>query len=210
MMQVVYMSRMTQTDDIQMIRAARAGDRGACQALVDAYGQQLLTLIRGMIHHAAEAEEVLQDTLLKVFQGLDSYDPARASLPTWLSRIAYNTALNHLRLHPQVPTLPIDAPAVARHTIELADVSEAELDAAFSTGRPDRVESLTRALATLTDEERNLLYMRYAEERGVADIAYILGTEADALYSRLYRLRRKLYSLILNIENNEQHSFRPA
>lgn len=203
-MEVVYKSRMRRTDDIEIIRAAGSGDRRACQTLVDRYGQQLFALVRHTVPNAEDAEEVLQDALLRAFRSLEDYNPARASLQTWLSRIAHNTALNYVRLHPSVPTVALDTPAAIRQSMAASEVTEAELDAAFSTGRPDRVESLTRALAMLTGEERSLLAMRYTEERSVKEMAYILDTDAGSLYSRLYRLRCKLYNLILNIENYGQ------
>ena len=74
---------------------------------------------------------------------------------------------------------------------------EAMFDEAFSTGSSSRVEALTRALQQLTAEERALLQLRYNDELPLGEVAAIVGSDAQALASRLYRIRKKLYNLIL-------------
>ena len=74
------------------------------------------------------------------------------------------------------------------------------LDAAFSSGQSARIEALTKALQQLSADDRTLLRLRYTDELPLDEIASAVGTNPTALASRLYRIRKKLYNLILKIE----------
>lgn len=172
--------------ELERVRAASRGEAKACHWLVETYGPGLMRLIAGLVCQKEEAEEVLQDALYKALSHLDTFDPAGASMQTWLRRIAYNTAVSHLRRKGKLPVVYLE-------DIEMPDAGEeAELDAFFSTGRPQRVSSLERVLAALPHEERSLLTMRYVDEMGLEEMAYILDTSPAALSSRLYRIRKKI------------------
>ena len=189
---------MTETDELTLARKAAKGDRHACQQLVAMHGQRLLRLVCGLVPDAGEAEEVLQDALLRALRNLESFDAGRGSLASWLSTIAWRTALNHLRLHRRPFTLSLETvgqelTAVAGNAFE---AEEEMLDAAFSSGQ----EALTKALQQLSADDRTLLRLRYTDELPLDEIASAVGTNTTALASRLYRIRKKLYNLILKIE----------
>ena len=189
-------------NDIELAKAAARGDQRACSMIVAEHGQRLLLLVARLVGSSGEAEEVLQDSLLQALRHIDSYDPSRGTLNTSLSTIAWLTALNHLRLHRHPQTIGIEAveDGWARSTDENMAADEAMFDEAFSTGSSSRVEALTRALQQLTAEERALLQLRYNDELPLGEVAAIVGSDAQTLASRLYRIRKKLYNLILKIE----------
>ena len=81
------------------IEALRAGDRGQFARLVDAYSGRLHRLALKMLGNEPDAEDVLQNTFLKVFQHISDFE-GRSSLSTWLYRIASNEALMLLRKQP--------------------------------------------------------------------------------------------------------------
>ena len=87
--------------------------------------------------------------------------------------------------------------AVAGNAFE---AEEEMLDAAFSSGQSARIEALTKALQQLSADDRTLLRLRYTDELPLDEIASAVGTNTTALASRLYRIRKKLYNLILKIE----------
>jgi RNA polymerase sigma-70 factor (ECF subfamily) len=166
------------------------------------HGQRLLRLVCRLVPDAGEAEEVLQDALLRALRNLESFDAGRGSLASWLSTIAWRTALNHLRLHRRPFTLSLetvgqDLTAVNGNAFE---AEEEMLDAAFSSGQSARIEALTKALQQLSADDRTLLRLRYTDELPLDEIASAVGTNTTALASRLYRIRKKLYNLILKIE----------
>lgn len=66
--------------------------------LYDAYSEALMGIIISIVKSPKLAEEVLQQTFLKIWKGIDSYDPSKAKLFTWMARIARNTAIDQVRL----------------------------------------------------------------------------------------------------------------
>ncbi len=91
----------------QMILAAQRGQADGYKYLMDRYGRQVQLLVAQMVGDVRDVEELTQDAFVRAFRHLSDFDPERASFPTWLSRIAYNTALNHLRSR-GLASMPLD------------------------------------------------------------------------------------------------------
>ena len=77
------------------------------EALYNQYFHDVFLYLKAISHSDDIAEELTQDVFVRAFRHLSDFDPERASFPTWLSRIAYNTALNHLRSRGQA-SMPLD------------------------------------------------------------------------------------------------------
>ena len=139
-----------------------------------------------------DAEELAQDTFMKAFSRIDSYDPLKASLSTWLCRIAYHLTLDFLkRRRPLI--VPIEDSKAWQ-----TDISDEELETELSTGREERIQRLQELIDELPDEERLLLTLYYFEDRPLTEIAYITGVEPGPLANRLYRTRKKLFIKLKN------------
>lgn len=150
------------------------------------YAQRVFAMIVRQVTDVMDAQELTQDTFLRAFSHIDSYDPQRASLSTWLCRIAYRLTLDFLkRRRPLI---------VSIDDVEFGqmDLSEEQLEAELSTGHEERIEQLERLIDELADDERMLLTLYYFEDRPLTEIAYITGIEAKPLANRLYRIRKKL------------------
>lgn len=173
--------------NIKVIEAAARGERKACEAIVRQFGQTVFGIIARLVADRRDAEELTQDALLRGIRQIDSYDPMRAPLKSWLCRIAYRTALNHLR-RPTIETASID---------DLPPTAESDMVDSFMREPDDhRVELLQRAIRRLTDDEQLLVTLFYYEEMPLADIAYIIAQTPNALGVRLHRIRQKLYNMI--------------
>ena len=173
--------------NIKLIEAAARGERRACDAIVRQFGQTMFGIIARMVADRRDAEELTQDALLRGIRQIDSYDPTRASLKSWLCRIAYRTALNHLR-RTTIETTSID---------DLPPTADSDLVDSFLQESDDhRVELLQRAIRRLADDDQLLVTLFYYEEMPLADIAYIIAQTPNALGVRLYRIRQKLYNMI--------------
>ena len=173
--------------NIKLIEAVARGERRACDAIVRQFGQTMFGIIAHMVADRRDAEELTQDALLKGIRQIDSYNPTLASLKSWLCRIAYRTALNHLRRN-IIETTSID---------ELPPTADSNLVDSFMQ-KPDdhRVELLQRAIRRLTDDDQLLVTLFYYEGMSLTDIAYIIAQTPNALGVRLYRIRPKLYNMI--------------
>ena len=83
--------------DEQIVEAVKSGRREGHDQMVGRYGQQVFAVIVRLVTDTMDAEELTQDTFLKAFRNIERYDPKRASLPTWLCRIAYRLTLDFLK-----------------------------------------------------------------------------------------------------------------
>ena len=179
------MKALTETE---IMEAVRKGRREGQDEMVCRYAERVFAMIVRQVPDVMDAQELTQDTFLRAFSHIDSYDPQRASLSTWLCRIAYRLTLDHLRRRRSVIVAMEDN----------TDISDEELEAELSTGREQRIEQLMEIVDTLSDDERMLLTLYYFEDRPLAEITYITGIEPAALGNRLYRTRKKLYRKLNN------------
>ena len=83
--------------DEQILEAVKGGGSKGLGLMVSHYGQQVFAMIARQVGNAMDAEELTQDTFLRAFSHIASYDLKRASLATWLSRIAYRLTLDFLK-----------------------------------------------------------------------------------------------------------------
>ena len=174
------MSALTETE---LVEAVRQGRREGQTEMVSRYAERVFAMIARQVPDMMDAQELTQDAFLRAFSHIDSYDSHKASLSTWLCRIAYRLTLDHLRRRRPVIVAMEDN----------TDISDKELEAELNTGREERIEQLMEVIDELPDDERMLLTLYYFEDRPLAEITYITGIEPAALANRLYRTRKKLY-----------------
>ena len=174
------MSALTETE---LVKAVRQGRREGQTEMVSRYAERVFAMIARQVPDMMDAQELTQDAFLRAFSHIDSYDSHKASLSTWLCRIAYRLTLDHLRRRRPVIVAMEDN----------TDISDEELEAELNTGREERIEQLMEVIDELPDDERMLLTLYYFEDRPLTEITYITGIEPAALANRLYRTRKKLY-----------------
>ena len=173
-----------------MVEAVKGGRRMGQDLMVGRYGQEVFAMIVRQVTDVMDAQELTQDTFMRAFDHIDSYDSNKASLSTWLCRIAYRLTLDFLkRRRPMIVSIE-DTKAWQ------ANINDAALEAELSTGREERIERLRAVIDSLPDDERMLLTLYYFEDHPLTEIAYITGVEARPLANRLFRIRKKLYKLL--------------
>ena len=182
---------MRQLTEQQIVEAVREGRREGQDALVCRYAERVFAMIVRQVDEM-DAQELAQDTFLRAFSHIDSYDPQKASLSTWLCRIAYRLTLDFLkRRRPLIVS-------IEENEVWQEDISDEQLESELSTGREERIQRLQELIDELPDEERLLLTLYYFEDRPLTEIAYITGIEPGPLANRLYRTRKKL---LLKLKN---------
>lgn len=182
--------------EAEIVEAVRQGRREGQTELVGRYAERVYAMIARQVSDAMDAQELTQDAFMRAFDHIDSYDAQKASLSTWLCRIAYNLTLDFLkRRRPLIVS-------IEDHQKEEKDISDEELEKELSTGSEERIEQLQEVIDQLPDDERMLLTLYYYEDHPLTEIAYIIGVEAKPLANRLYRTRKKLLKQLTN--DNEQ------
>ena len=157
---------MRQLTEQQIVEAVREGRREGQDALVCRYAERVFAMIVRQVDEM-DAQELAQDTFLRAFSHIDNYDPQKASLSTWLCRIAYRLTLDFLkRRRPLIVS-------IEENEVWQEDISDEQLESELSTGREERIQRLQELIDELPDEERLLLTLYYFEGCPLTEIAYI-------------------------------------
>jgi RNA polymerase sigma-70 factor (ECF subfamily) len=146
--------------------------------------------------------EVVQESQLKVWQGLPKFDPSVASIQAWARRIAYNSATDRGRRLKVRRAVPL--PEEGR---ELADKSTLlERQANHPAPAESLLGSLPELLARLAPDERRPIELHYLEGRTHAEAATVLGITPEAFNSRLTRARSRLREIAEEQMRRQQNS----
>ena len=171
----------------QVISSVLMGKTECFSYFLDTYGQQVFTLIVRMTNSPEDAEELTQDSFMKAFEHLSSFN-GDSSFSTWLYRIAYNTTLSALRKKKN-----------EEHTFDERiwnTTSDTEAEQAMDTDDENQIQLLKKAIEKLTADEQALITLFYEEEKTVAEICYILHLTESNVKVKLHRIRKKLYFLM--------------
>lgn len=149
------------------------------EALLRQYTPLLRYVINGILRDPQDAEDCFSEVSLALWQKLDGFDSEKGSLSAWLTAIARNAALNHLKARiRREKHQPEEPPEVLTPEQEVL--------------RRERAELLRDIVAKLPDLDRKLFYRRYYYLQPVMQIAAELGMSQRAVEGRLYRLRQRL------------------
>ena len=193
--------------DILQHIASRNPDR--FRLIFRAFERQIKTYVCRVISTREDAEEVVQNTFMNAFRHLDDYKPERASLLTWLMRIATNEIRMYFRK--KQPSLV----SLDEEEEPLLLVSDDEADQILMETTESRIAHLQRAIRLLSADEQLLLQLYYTEQRSLRDIAFIIDTNKplvendthrieNQLAQRLHRIRKKLSLIIIKMEKDEK------
>ena len=187
------MSKKTETarDTQRLTDGLQRGEADAQEEFLRQYAPHAFRLIVQITANTQDAEELTQDTLLRAMQQIQRYDPQQASLETWVKHIAYRLTLNHLRKRP-APLLTLDSDDEL-----FTEAEEEALQRAFAEADDERTELLQQALDDLPPDELTLINLFYYEDLPLAEIAFITEAPPGTVATRLHRIRKKLYHLIL-------------
>jgi RNA polymerase sigma-70 factor (ECF subfamily) len=168
-----------QRTDEELAREARAGSRPSFAELALRYKRRLFVYLRPRLGSDQDAEDMVQETFLKIFRNIESYDPAYR-FSTWLYTSAHRLAISSYRkkkiaavaLHPE-------------HDGVLADPKTGKSGAMAST-------ELWDAARTLGGSQFQGLWLRYGEDMDIEEIAAALGKSRLAVRLLLHRARTNL------------------
>ena len=172
----------------------RRGDLDALSTLMARYQNRVYRYLLRLVRQPAEAEDLFQQTWLRVAERIRNYDPAR-SFDAWLFTVARNLAFDHLRrIQPQSLDEPLDdKPSGEAMISRLASSEASPFDQLLASERAGRLGS---ALESLPVIYREMLTLRFEEEMKIEEIAAVLATPLSTVKSRVRRgldqLRRTL------------------
>jgi RNA polymerase sigma-70 factor (ECF subfamily) len=175
--------------DVAAVERTRAGDPAAFRVLVDRYGRSVFRLAYRMTNNEFDAEDVVQETFLRAYKQLDSYE-SRSSFSTWLYRIAANYSLDLIRSRKRhaarrAPDGPEDENVL--DTVKAQDPGQDRLY--YSAQLRHR---LNAALSLLSDQERTAFVLRHFEGQSIEEIGATLGIGVSATKNSIFRAVKKV------------------
>jgi RNA polymerase sigma-70 factor (ECF subfamily) len=181
---------LSSLDDGTVVAAALKGVPEACEEIVRRYERPIYGLIARMVRDEAQAEDLTQDTFLKMFRALARYD-STLRFSSWLFRIAHNTAIDYLRQRRLLIATPVEDPDDESDPLQaLPDPSA--ISPERSAERAELAVAVDRALDRVRPDYRAVLVLRYQEGLEYQDIADVLGVPLGTVKTFLHRARRDL------------------
>ena len=198
--------------DQEVVVRARDGEEAAYRELVRRYERPVFSLIYRMVRDREIAEDLSQETFIKVLNALASYRP-EFKFSSWVFKIANNAAIDYLRRR-ELDTLSLegsphaDTPEKIEATaLQIGERAESALDAVANRELGGEIE---RAIAALRPEYRSCILLRHVEGRPYEEIAEILNLPLGTVKTYIHRARNELRIALANLRDEWGSSGSPS
>ena len=186
---------MNKTDDAYYIEAVRKGNVAAFSVLVERYQNMVYSLALKLLKKPEEAEEMAQDTFVKAYQKLDTYE-GKSKFSTWLYSITYNACISELRKR-RIEFKSLD-------DRQISDDDEQKMhDYYRETKKEDQEKYLNLALGKLPEDDQVLVTLYYYENQSMDEISMITGLTVSNIKVKIHRARKRMYALLHEMLHEE-------
>ncbi len=187
--------------DHDLIALARTGSEKAYRELLDRYQRPVFSLVYRMVRDRELAEDLAQETFVKVFNHLDRFNP-KYKFSSWIFKIASNLAIDTLRKREPI-TVSLDGSRNAetpdeveatRITVESKDENPEEFLEAKELG-----QEIERAIGLLRPDYRTAILLRHVEGRAYEEIAEVMGVPLGTVKTFIHRARAELRETLAHL-----------
>lgn len=185
---------LAELSDQDIVARAREGHEDAFRELIRRYQRPVFSLIYRMVRDRELAEDLAQETFVKVLNAIDTYRP-EFKFSSWIFKIANNAAIDHLRRR-ELDTLSLEgAPdattpdRVEATALQIGDHAESPLDELEARELGSAIE---QAIQALRPEYRSCILLRHVEGRSYEEIAEILELPLGTVKTYIHRARAQL------------------
>jgi RNA polymerase sigma factor (sigma-70 family) len=175
------------SEDAELMQRVQSGDEAALGALMTRWELPVKSVIARLVLNAAEAEDLAQETFVRVWQQREKFRPGAEFRP-WVFAIAVNLARNRLRWWRRRPTVELEE-WTSSPEARLAALGE---EGAAALERSERAAAVREAIAALPQDLREAIVLFEYEHLSHVEIAGVVGATPKAVETRLYRAREKL------------------
>lgn len=182
-------------EDSELLDKLATGDEAAFRVLVERHIDRAYAIALRIVGNAADAEDVVQDTMLKIWSYRGRWQHGRAKFSTWLYRVISNRCID-LRRKPRnenVETVP--------------EVADGQPDAVEIIERNELNDMLELAMQRLPEQQRIAVILSYHESMSNGEIAQVMDTTVAAVESLLKRGRQQLRQLLRKHERDIRTAF---
>jgi len=195
---MVTMHEVAREDD-QLVVEALGGNALSFQLLVERYQERIFALARHYTKSAVEVEDIAQDTFLKAYRRLETFQ-RQSSFSTWLYRIAVNTALDFLKRTGRSPVQAVEDPELTAAPVRGQAGSGVSIAAPDANLRREELARITqRVLQELPEIFRTVLVLREFEDMPYQEMAEVLGISIGTVESRLFRARARFKEALVRL-----------
>ena len=178
---------MAINDDDYYIKKTLEGDSNSYGVLVERYQNMVFALALKMLKHREESEEVSQDTFIKVYKSLSKFH-GESKFSTWIYRIAYNTCLDRIKKNSKY-----------NNNVEINEITSNEISHTEnifdSLENKERSVIVKECMDKLPEDERIIIHLFYFEELSLKEIVKIVSMTEGNVKVKLFRARKKLFSI---------------
>lgn len=174
-----------------LIQEVQQGNLQAFSGLIDQHKNLVYSLVLRMVKNPQDAEEVAQDAFVKAYKSIKQFK-GDSKFSTWLYKIAYFTAINHLRKRQALSS-----------DLDLVHMESEDSGALDQLNQEDQQRYLNEAIAYLRPIDRNLISLFYLEELSIQEIEEITLLSQSNIKVKLLRIRKQLNGILQKLLKNE-------
>ncbi len=173
-------------EEMKWIEEVRSGNKQAYAKIINKYKNQLYSTVLRMTKNPQDAQDLVQEAFIKVYHQLDKYDQ-KGSFSSWLYRVTINHCLDEFRKK-----------RYSFEHVELREESRIENDhhPEIVFLKKEKSRQLERLIATLPEDERMIILLKYANERSYEEISELLGLPLSTVRNKLHRAKKKMRQLV--------------
>ncbi len=180
--------------DHELVGFARAGSEQAYRELLGRYQRPVFSLIYRMVRDRELAEDLAQETFVKVFNHIDKYNP-KFKFSSWIFKIGSNLAIDTLRKR-ELPTVSLDG---SRHATTDDEMAATRITVASDDENPEELllarelgSQIEEAIGRLRPDYRTAILLRHVEGRAYEEIAEIMDIPLGTVKTYIHRARNEL------------------
>ena len=162
---------------------ARDGDEEALRFLYLRYSDAVFTYVCSIVGDEHAAEDVTQTVFSRLAMRLQRYRAGEAPFGTWITRVAHNAAIDHLRAQRLVPREEVHDPGASREDVA-----------------PERRDALREALLTLPEDQREVVVLRFMVGMSASEVGERLGRSEPAVHALQHKGRRQLRNELVRLD----------
>jgi RNA polymerase sigma-70 factor, ECF subfamily len=187
--------------DPELVTFARGGSEGAYRELLERYQRPVFSLVYRMVRDREQAEDLAQETFVKVFNNIERYDP-RYKFSSWIFKIASNLSIDAMRKK-ELSTVSIDG---SRNASTSEEVEATRITVASRDENPEELlearqlgEEIERAIGMLRADYRTAILLRHVEGRPYEEIAEIMEIPLGTVKTYIHRARAELRETLAHL-----------
>ncbi len=181
---------VTGNEDADLVRRCLSGDQRACRDLVRRYERPVYSVLMRVVRRSEDAEDLVQETFVKVFKALDRYDPERP-FAAWIFTIASRLAIDHFRRR-RIQTVSLSYSDPGSSEERTMDVEDTGLKPDEITSNAEEELQTSAIIDSLPEHYRIVVLLRHQHDLSYEEISQALNLPLGTVKARIHRARALL------------------